>query len=260
MSGRSQKKGDEIYMLPTFISYEEQDELGSALVESRESRPQKRRPYVDIDDLAESFGLRIRYEDFAEDDPNKDGFLSGGTDSLMVLREGVPKAVTFPRGTIVIDRRLLDPRMDNERRFVIAHEVAHHITDVQQPRGRFHNEFDPGKYYSENELKELFAFVETQNDNLGAILLTPTHKLQRVFRDVAEGELLPRYGYRILDADTRERVEVMADVMRVPYTIMRDRLERLDLFDQLPIEQYIESGCFDLEDTNFRKETEGYVK
>ena len=54
------------------------------------------------------------------------------------------------------------------------------------------------------------------------------------------------YGDRTIDADTREKITVMAKMMHVSPLTMRIRLERLKLFNRLPIYQYIDSGCFDL--------------
>ena len=96
-------------MIPSFISYEEQDELGSALVWSRETPAERSRPYVDILALAKSFGLTVRYDSFAEADATKDGFLSNGIDPLKVWRNGKRTDKVFPDGTIVIDRYLKEP-------------------------------------------------------------------------------------------------------------------------------------------------------
>ncbi len=246
-------------MIPTFIPYEDQDELGSAIIEVREGKAQKNKLFVDIEEIARSFGLTIRYECFAEDDPNKDGFLANGKDKLKIWRKGVRTEETFPMGTIVIDNRLLDPHKASKRRFTIAHEIAHYITDVQTPYASFHNEFDPEMEYTEVELKRLFAFDETQMNNLAGILLTPAHKLEKVYKKVTGGNRLVQYGYRTLDADTRGKINTMARMMHVSPLTMRIRLERLHLFDHLPIEQYIESGCFDLNYSLFGKENSKYV-
>ncbi len=241
----------------TFISYEEQDELGSAIVRVRESKAQQSKPYVDIFAIAESYGLRICYESFAEDDASKDGFLSDGISPLKVWKNGVRADIIFPDGTIVIDRYLLSPRQETKLRFTVAHEIAHHICNVHQHTASFHNEFDSERSYSREELRELFGFKEAQANNMAGILLTPSYKLQQVYQKVTCGKQLRMYGDRTIDAATREKISQMARLMHVSPYSMRIRLERLHLFKKLPIKQYIESGCFDLDSyCSYIKETD----
>ena len=238
-----------------FISYEEQDELGSAIVKARESMAQQSKSYVDILAIAESYGLKICYENFAEDDSSKDGFLANGIAPLKVWRNGVPADIIFPDGTIVIDRYLLGLRQKHKLRFTIAHEIAHHIYNVHQ--ASFHNEFDSERSYSREELKDLFGFKEAQANNLAGILLTPSYKLKQVYDRVTGGKLLTMYGDRTIDAETREKISVMARMMHVSPITIRIRLERLHMFKKLPIDQYIASGCFDLDNyCSYMKEVE----
>ena len=238
-------------MIPIYIPYEEQDELGSAIVERRESKANKNKPYVDIFALAESFGLKIDYESFAEDDPNKDGFLANGVDSLKIWRNGVKADIIFPDGTIVIDNYLLGRHQESKLRFTVAHEIAHHICNIHGHASNFHAEFDAERDYTPEELKKRFNYKETQANNLAGILLLPSHKLKKVYKQVTGGKLLTMYGDRTIDADTREKITAMAKMMHVSPLTMRIRLERLKLFNRLPIYQYIDSGCFDLDNYCF---------
>ena len=234
-------------MIPTFISYEEQDELGSALVETRETDAQKKKPYVDIVALARSFGLTVRYESFAEPDATKDGYLSNGVDPLRVWRNGKRTDKVFPEGTIVIDKYLKEPGRENRLRYTIAHEVAHHINSVHQNSGCFHSEFDSERTYSNTEFRKMFDINEMQANNLAGILLTPSFKLKSIFREVTGGRLLTQYGDRTIDADTREKIAAMASMMKVSFSVMRIRLERLHLFEKLPIDRYVEDDRFNVD-------------
>ena len=234
-------------MIPTYISYEEQDELGSAIVNSRESETEKKKAYVDIVSLARSFGLTVRYDSFAEHDTTRDGFLSDGIDPLKVWRSGKRTDKVFPEGTVVIDRSLKEPEMENRLRYTIAHEVAHHINSVHQSSGCFHSEFDSQRMYSNIELKRILSINEMQANSLAGILLTPSHKLKRVFRVVTGGKMLTQYGDRTIDADTRAKIAEMASMMKVSFSVMRIRLERLGLFERLPRDRYVEDERFNLE-------------
>ena len=67
------------------------------------------------------------YTTIAEDDRDKIGFISDGIYPLQVMREGRWETVIYPKGTIVIDRFLLQPDKSAQRRFTLAHEAAHVI-------------------------------------------------------------------------------------------------------------------------------------
>lgn len=238
----------------TYISYEEQDELGTALVKAREKGSAKNKPYVDIFALAESFGLTVRFENFAEEDATKDGFLSDGAAPVRIWSNGQRVNAVFPSGTIVIDSYLRRPNMETKLRFTVAHEIAHYIGNIHQRTASFHSEFDAERTYDPEEFRQMFGFQEIQANNLGGILLTPSHKLQKVYKKVTGGKLLTQYGDRTIDADTREKIAEMAKMMKVSQATMRIRLERLKLFKKLPIDQYVESGRFDLDNYSLFQE------
>ena len=97
------------------------------------------------------------------------------------------------------------------------------------------------------DLQKLFSIREAQADDMAGILLTPSYKLQEVFKKITGGKLLTRYGDRTVDADTMDKITEMATEMRVSYTTMRIRLEKLHLFDKKPISNYIEGDRFNLD-------------
>ena len=234
-------------MATPYVTYEEQDELGSELVRARENKVSRKRPYVDVVALAESFGLVVQYDNFAEADSNKDGFLANGIDPLKVWRDKKRVDVVFPEGTIVIENYLKAPGKETKLRFTIAHEIAHHINNIHQHESSFHSQFDPEMTYTHTDLQKLFSIREAQADNLAGILLTPTYKLQEVFKKITGGEFLTMYGDRTVDADTMKKITEMATEMRVSYTTIRIRLEKLGMFVKKPISKYIEGDRFNLD-------------
>ena len=73
---------------------------------------------IDIEGLlTDYFKLKIVYENFAEDDPNKDGYIADGVKSIRIWRNGVKKDVVFPKGTVVFDTYLLQTGMSSHKRF-----------------------------------------------------------------------------------------------------------------------------------------------
>ncbi len=70
------------------IPNREIDELGEGLVMTyvRKTGMKMLPKCVDIEGLADSLGLKVIYEEFAEDDYDKIGFLSNGTTPLKIKR------------------------------------------------------------------------------------------------------------------------------------------------------------------------------
>ncbi len=65
---------------------------------------------IDIDRVARFLGVTIVYERIAEDDPDKIGFAADGNTALKVFRNGVKKAVIFPRDYVVLEQFLQHPK------------------------------------------------------------------------------------------------------------------------------------------------------
>ena len=62
---------------------------------------------VDIEGFVREYlGLPVIYETFAEPDPGRVGFCSDGRRPLRIRKDGGIRQVTYPAGTIVIEKRL----------------------------------------------------------------------------------------------------------------------------------------------------------
>lgn len=88
---------------------------------------------MDIEGLANSLGLTVRYEQFAEDDYDKIGFLADGQTPLKIRKSGRTVSFLFPLGTIVVDSSLRKETESGKCRFMIAHEVSHYIIGRHNP-------------------------------------------------------------------------------------------------------------------------------
>ena len=92
------------------ISQAEIEELCEAMLSQYRGRDAPTPQRVDIDGFVQDYlKCTIRYEAFAEDDPNKIGFAGDGRSALKIKRNGQAVSVVFPFKTIVLDRYLLRP-------------------------------------------------------------------------------------------------------------------------------------------------------
>lgn len=203
---------------------------------------------VDIEALvSEYLGSPVLYEAFAEEDPNRIGFLSDGERPLLVRRENAIMQLTFPLKTIVVEKYLLHPRESARRRFTIAHEAGHlllllHIPIQASPVAAFHGEFDDKMGYTKDTLQEMFSLNECLANRAGACLLMPRFLVLRVLKRFNAGRKVILYNGAILSQDQKLLVQRMADAMGVSYTAFFNRLRELGLFEHRAVEEYLHHG------------------
>ena len=179
---------------------------------------------IDIEGLlVDYFKLNVVYENFAEDDPNKDGFIADGKQSLCIRVNGKKKNVVYPVGTVIFDKYLLRPEMSSHRRFCLAHEGAHYVFGKENANvlGTFHRSFDNEYRYSFDELKAMFSLHETQANSMGAAFLIP-----RFLAEKTISQFFPRrkyitlYGESTMIAEDRQKFIDMADQLGVSSTTL----------------------------------------
>ena len=228
------------------IPNRELDELGEGLVRTYMKRSGIRTlpRCVDVEGLAASMGLTIRYEKFAEEDSDKIGFLSDGSTALRVFRDRRIVPVTFPFGTIVLDGMLRRENESGKRRFTIAHEIAHYVLNKHDPIPEFQRSFDSERTYSVEELKQLLNWGETQADKLGACILMPSFILARALKDFNDGNKIRIFGDNVIAPEERIKLNKMAAQIGVSYTALLIRLRQYSLLDYRPLEEYIGATLF----------------
>ena len=224
------------------IPNRELDELGEGLVRTYLSKTKMigTARCVDIEGLANSLGLNVTYEDFAEADYDKIGFLADGKTSLLVRRSGEIVPFTFPFGTIVLDRGLCKENESGKRRFTIAHEVAHFILDRHNPVPQFHRNFDAQRNYSEEELRVQFNMTESQADKLAASILMPFFLVERALRDIIHGKIVRILGENVISPEDRITLNKMAAQIGVSFSALLIRLRRLGMLEYHSVSEYIE--------------------
>ena len=222
------------------ISTKEIDELGKGIVVSylKKKGITQLPCFVDIEGIANSLGLTVRYETFAEDDERKIGFLADGKTSLQVWRNGKVVSFCFPLGTIILDTSLMADNENGKRRFTIAHEVAHYILNRHNPVPQFSRAWDSERSYSQEELKNQFNMQESQADKLAAALLMPEFIIIRALeKEGVEGGIRV-YGNTVVPKEDRTRLDRIAERIGVSYTALMIRLRQFCLLDYRPLCEY----------------------
>lgn len=198
---------------------------------------------VDIEGLmTEYFKLNIIYENFAEDDPNKDGFIADGKSPVRIWRNGRRSDVVFPKGNVIFDSYLLRNDMSSHRRFCMAHELAHYIFGKENKEllGTFHCSFDREYNYSFEELKKMFSLHESQASNMGSALLLPRFLVERTLKQFfPRYKAIPVYGESTMIAKDRQRFVDMADQLGVSKTTLLIQLKQYGLVRHYPIDKFV---------------------
>ena len=225
------------------IPNRELDELGEGLVRTYLSKTRMigTAKCVDIEGLANSLGLTVTYENFAETDYDKIGFLADGHTPLLIYRCGKIIPFTFPYGMIVLDRSLCKELESGKRRFTIAHEVAHFILNRHNPAAQFHRNFDAEKCYTEQELRAQFNMTESQADKLAASILMPFFLVERALRDINHGNKVRIFGDNVISPEERIILNKMAAQVGVSFTALLIRLRQFGMLEYHPISEYIET-------------------
>ncbi len=223
------------------LPYRELDELGEGIVLSylKRSGMSQSLKCVDIEGLANSLGLQVTYEKFAEEDTDKIGFLADGITPLRVLRAGKVVPFVFPLGTIVLDTLLLRDNESGRCRFTIAHEAAHFILDKHYPQPQFHRIYDAQQAYSLQQLREHFNIMETEADKLAAALLMPRFLVDRTITDLNNGNHIRVFGGNVLSSGDRIMIDRMASQLGVSFTALFIRLRQFHLLEYRPLEEYL---------------------
>ncbi len=138
---------------------------------------------VDIEAFVTDYlGLTILYEEFAEKDPGRIGFLADGVRSISIDRNGKRVKQLFPKRTVVIESGLQNPCELGRKRFTIAHEGAHFILNQHAPMqaaSAFHSDINSDITYSKEMLEEMMSINEAFANRAAACCLMPQFLVKR---------------------------------------------------------------------------------
>jgi len=229
--------------LENLVSFQELDVLGEGLVKDYAKKVHRSNAMcLDIEGfITDYLGLSITYEDIAEEDKSKIGFLSDGKSPLLVTRNKVETFVTFPKWTIVIERFLTRDSESAKKRFTLAHEAAHAILAKHIPLqagGCFQNEFDNTIPYSKEDIKRMFSLNEACANRLGAAILMPEYRMDRALKKYNDDNKVLCYG-GVFPQQEKLLIRKMANALGVSVSAMANRLKELKLLNNQPLDQYI---------------------
>ena len=225
-----------------FISQAEIEELCEAMLSQYRGRDAPTPQRVDIDGFVQDYlKCTIRYEAFAEDDPNKIGFAGDGRSALKIKRNGQAVSVVFPFKTIVLDRYLLRPEEHTHRRFTLGHEAGHLISMRINPESAacFHRTHDRERTYSLQEMQEMYSIHEWQANTFSGSLLMPRPLMHETLQRFNGGRRLPVYGESVFHPREKVILQKMADSLEVSITALVIRLRGLGMLSYHDISEYI---------------------
>ena len=230
--------------MSTYISNCELEELGEGLIRHylEQTHVHMAGRCIDIEGLANYLGLTVVFETFAEEDPDKIGFLSDGRTPLKIRKKGRIIPFCFPFGTIVLDTFLRQDRESGKRRFTIAHEIAHFVLERHNPVPQFYRVYDPQQQYTLLELKSHMTMTENQADRLAAVILMPPVTVNQALMGFNKGRRIIVYGQNVYANKERRIIRRMAAQVGVSFSAMQIRLRELDLLEYHPLDEYVEEN------------------
>lgn len=205
---------------------------------------------IDIEEFVEKIlGAKIVYESIDADslvevDKEDDcmGFCSDGIQAIPVIRNGKSEWVVFPKDTIVIDNYLnTDPKMENHRRFCIAHEAGHIIKN--RMTGKVQAEFDHVGgvvLTTAPAMKKRYSYHEVEANKFAASLLMPEAMVAMLMLRLYDGEKIVKYQGDILGGEDVKKISYMAKVLGVAYETMYYRLKHMGHLVDGILETYVE--------------------
>lgn len=218
------------------------EELAEGLIRQFLGRQREIPLWVDIESFLTGYlKLPIKYRSFAEDDCSKIGFISDGITPLRVIEGQRSIREIFPKGTVVLEKCLLNRGEEGRKRFTVAHEAGHYIMDRTVAMASFRREYGRERAYSPSEYRELLSFREARVDRLAAALLMPGFMVRAVLGNFGVSGLIPIYGSNILRLEDKLLVQKMAAAMGVSYTAFLIRLKELHLLARHEVSEYIVS-------------------
>lgn len=225
--------------MKVFISNKEIEEIASGLIQaacgSLASGP------IDIDGIARFLNLQVQYEQIAEDDQDKIGFVSNGTYPLCVRRQNQKVGIVFPKDTIILDTFLRRPSENCRRRFVLAHEISHILINRADPLHSpacFDREYDSERQYSLRELQERLNLGECQANSMAAMLLMPLPLLQNTLRRHLHRSRIPIYGDCVLLPSTKPAIHAIANELCVSFSSLLIQMKKYNLVDRRDMQEY----------------------
>lgn len=196
---------------------------------------------IDIDSLVKDYlGYAIIYEHFA--DKSRQGFTSDGITTLSIIRDDCVKDFVFPSNTIVIDSYYRDGKHEEQRRFILAHEVGHIINNRVQGKNDAHYFTDSGSYANSSSflhIKENMSYEETVANRYAAALLMPDFVVSNLIKKHHGGKKFKLYNQCIFLPEDRRCLTIFTKILKVSYSALYYRLRDLGAFEDCVDSDYL---------------------
>lgn len=229
--------------MTNYISRPEIEELSEALIRQYHGKLDPMPCCVDIDGFVQDcLHCSVVYENFAEEEQDKLGFIGDGQTPLKVWRQGQAVERTPPYRTIVLERYLLRPEEHARRRFTLAHEAGHYIAMRLSPdtAACFYHAHSPEREYSVEDLRQRYNILEWQANAFAAALLMPRCVVQQLLYQLCGGHFLPVYGNTVFHPREKILLQKMAETLEISHTALVIRLRELGMLKSRPLSAYIQ--------------------
>lgn len=232
--------------MTNYISRAEIEELCEGLIVEYSEHSDKEITSVDIDGFVKDYlKYKIVYETIAEDDPDRIGFTGDGNHPLTIRKNGQIKSVVYPPKTIVLDKHLKHKDKDAMRRFILAHEVGHILSNRIDPdkAACFYHaySFDNDKIYSIDDLRKRYNIDEINANAFAAALLMPRFLVERTIKKYNGGRRLPVYGEFVFHPREKTILHKMETELKVSHSSLVIRLKELDFLKRHLLSEYIKN-------------------
>ena len=189
--------------------------------------------YVDIDDFVTKY---LKCDIVIEDiylSSDCLGYLSYGIKPLKVYRDGTVCEVVFPANTIVLDRYLYKDGLETKRRFTLAHEAGHFITNKinNKPHAEAcYHANDGVQARTKQELTSRFSMDEYFANKFASALLLPAQTVKKYIRYYFDSDKIPLDEHGNLNDFDLATLRDIAKALNVSMTTFMLRLNELELY------------------------------
>lgn len=229
-------------MVQLNMSNMEIEEFCEALVADYNRKHRSSCDYVDIRGLMTDYlGLTIEFEHIAEEDKTITAYLSNGTRTLKVIRDGNPTQILYPTKTVVIDRCYLAQDQRERCRFNMAHEAGHYLINklCHTNTAAYHRDLDMAEYIPTEHLHDAFNIDESRANKMAAALLMPRFVVENALKRFNSGQPVKIYGENVFDAEGRLLMKRMTELLEVRFQPLAIRLRQFGMLDYRPLEELI---------------------
>lgn len=233
--GREAKNQESEAISMAYLSREDIDHFAERILCDfvRAEYPDKHLCYnIDPIKLAEFYGFNIVYVTIT-----RDGSILGQTSvktmwTIIADQNGNDTFFYLDGKTILIDKRLQNPKCVGRRNFTIAHELAHQFINRAYPDLYEHKPYIICDYRrSVKPHREITGWREWQADTMAAALLLPKQAVEEAMFVCGLGERIKVLSKKYSEYRYNRFCE-MADFLQVSKTALAYRLEQLGLLER----------------------------